>query len=374
MTWKAVADALASALGVDLTGYQHYVYLFPSVPACSWAGTAQMPGTNSFLNGTIAVDVIAHELGHNLGAHHASAANCVDGAGARVAFSTSCTFSEYGDPFDVMGMSDNQSDAFRKVGYGFLSAAQTQTVTTSGTYTVASSSVGGPGIRSLRVERAPGDFWYLNIRSTAGQFDDFFMANPAVTGLTVRRAGDYGPAVRTLLIDMNPNTPYFGDAPLGPNRTFTDTEAGISITLQSIALGVATVNVTLPTPPPPPPPGDVPAPSDTNPVPPPVVTPPPAPVVMPTASIAVRRVSRTKLSVRVITPVPSGSLTCAARAGASPWSFCSIRAGRVTVARVVPVTSTTVLVALKLNGKLVLSKRLRVPRVGATLRDTSVLR
>lgn len=375
-TWKAVADSLAEGLGEDLSGYQHYVYMFPEVPACGWAGTAQMPGTNLFLNGTTSVRVIAHELGHNLGAHHASGANCVNASGARVAFSTSCTFSEYGDPFDVMGYTDRQSAAFRKVGYGFLSAAETQTVTQSGTYSVSTSSIGGPGIRSLRVARAPGDYWYLDIRSTTGQYDDYFMLDPAVGGLTIRRAGDYGDAVRTLLIDTNPNTANFGDAPLGPGQTFTDAEAGITVTLQSVALGVATVNVAVPGPPPVPPTQVVPPPADggtTVTPPPPVVTPPPAPVVMPTATISVRRVSRTAMSVRLSTAAPSGARTCLARAGALSWRSCIISAGRITVTRTVPVTRTTVLVSLLLDGKLALSKRVRVPKAGATTRATAAL-
>ena len=79
-TWMVAANAAASTVGVDLAGYQHRIYLFPNVAACGWAGAADMPGSDSVINGTLSVRVIAHELGHNLGAHHASTISCLDGA------------------------------------------------------------------------------------------------------------------------------------------------------------------------------------------------------------------------------------------------------------------------------------------------------
>ncbi len=256
-TWMFAANAAATAAGVDLTGYQHRIYLFPYVAACGWAGAADMPGSDSFINGTLSVRVIAHELGHNIGAQHASTISCTDG-GVRVAFSASCTQSEYGDPFDVMGAALRHSAAFRKVEYGFLPAAAAATVARSGTYQLTSASVAGGGIQSLRVKRGnAGDYWYVELRSPAGAFDNFGAADPAVTGVGIRLAGDYGVGVRTRLVDTTPQTGTYADAPLQAGQRFTDPLSGISIAADSVALGIATVRVTLPgasdTPPPPPP-------------------------------------------------------------------------------------------------------------------------
>ena len=132
-SWKRDADAQATAAGVDLPGYQHHIYVFPKIAACPWSGTADMPGRDSFLNGTITVRMLAHEFGHNLGASHAGSLRCVDNAGAPVSFSANCTASEYGDPFDVMGTSARHTSAFRKVTAGFMPVAAIGTVTRTGT-------------------------------------------------------------------------------------------------------------------------------------------------------------------------------------------------------------------------------------------------
>ena len=61
-----------------------------------------MPGKYSWLNGSggMSLRVMAHELGHNVGTHHASSMSCTV-SGVRVSLATnssSCTSSEYGTP------------------------------------------------------------------------------------------------------------------------------------------------------------------------------------------------------------------------------------------------------------------------------------
>ena len=88
-TWAGAANTAASAAGVNLSSYDNVVYAFPTT-SCGWAGLANMPGRNSYLNGPSAMvlRVMAHELGHNFGTHHASQLNCTEG-GVRVALSAS---------------------------------------------------------------------------------------------------------------------------------------------------------------------------------------------------------------------------------------------------------------------------------------------
>lgn len=364
-TWMVAANAAATAAGVDLTGYQHRIYLFPHVPACGWAGAADMPGSDSFINGTLSVRVIAHELGHNIGAQHASTINCTDG-GVRVTFSGTCTQSEYGDPFDVMGAALRHSAAFRKAEYGFLTAAAAATVTQSGTYQIASASAAGGGIQSLRVKRGDaGDYWYMELRSPAGLFDNFAAADPAVTGVGIRLAGDYGIGVRTRLVDTTPQTGTYADAPLQAGQRFTDPLSGIAIAADSVALGAATVRVTLPgasdTPPP------TGGPSILAPAP-----PPPSRIV-----VTAKRVDRKRILLRVVLPAPAGADRCAARVTGLRWGACRITPGRtVAFARLVAVRPrvATLVAAVRFDAAAALVVRLAVPPIGRPVRVVQAIR
>ncbi len=365
-TWMFAANAAAAAAGVDLTGYQHRIYLFPQVAACAWAGAADMPGSDSFINGTLSARVIAHELGHNIGAQHASTISCTE-AGVRVTFSGTCTQSEYGDPFDVMGAALRHSAAFRKVEYGFLPTSAAATVTQSGTYRLTSASVAGGGIQSLRVKRGDaGDYWYVELRSPAGVFDNFGAADPAVTGVGIRLAGEYGIGVRTRLVDASPQTVTYADAPLQAGQRFADPLSGISIAADSVALGIATVRVTLSgaSDTPPPPAGDA---SIVVPDP-----PPPARIV-----VTAKRVDRKRILVRVALPAPDHADRCAARLTGLRWGACRIALGRtVAFARLVAVGPrvATIVAAVRFDAGVPLVVRLRVPPIGRPVRVVQAIR
>src|SRR5207245_2652583 len=74
-TWRTLADAAATAAGVNLGLYEHRLYVLPSTVACSWSGYAQVGcGSNcwAMVSTCDRGDVYAHELGHNLGMYHSS--------------------------------------------------------------------------------------------------------------------------------------------------------------------------------------------------------------------------------------------------------------------------------------------------------------
>ena len=111
--WADAAIAAAKAAGVDTEGYDHQVFFFPATDACAYLGLGQMPGRRTWVNGA-SVATFTHELGHNIGTPHASARACTDRDGNRVTLSDSCTDSEYGNPFDVMGAGFLHTHAYNK--------------------------------------------------------------------------------------------------------------------------------------------------------------------------------------------------------------------------------------------------------------------
>ena len=253
-SWAASANAAAAAAGVNLSSYQHVVYAFPYVMDCGWAGLAEMPGSHVWINGSFVLRTLGHELSHNLGVHHAASLSCINGA-VRVSLGTNCSYSEYGDPFDIMGSSSRHTSAWHKGQIGWLDPLSQQTVTASGTYTITPQEWNSGGVRSLRIRRgATSNYLYLEYRRPFGSaFDNFSVSDPVVNGVTIRQAPDYGVINLSYLIDANPATSSFLDAPLANGQTFTDSANSISVKTVAVSATGATVEVTIGGTPPPPP-------------------------------------------------------------------------------------------------------------------------
>ena len=366
--WMAGADAAAAADGVDLAPYQHRIYVFPRVAACAWSGAADMPGRDSFLNGTIAIRTLAHEFGHNLGAEHASSVRCVDAEGVATTFSASCVLSEYGDPFDVMGTSERHFSAFRKAEAGFIPTAGAATVTQSGTYRISSSSIASAGVSSLRVRRGTGlDFWYLELRSPFGVFENVAATDPSVTGVTIRLAGEYRTAMRTRLIDGNPQTPTLNDAPFQPGHQFYDPTSGTVVRVDAVAAGEAVVSVLVP---------------GTGPLPAPTIGTaaahsdgPPAVPATALATATLRRLSAHRGVLRIVVPMTSADHTCTVRVRSTTPISCRISATRATLVRSIAIGrgAAPVAVQVRVDGAVIISTKLRVPVAGHTTKLTKAL-
>jgi Gametolysin peptidase M11 len=245
------ADAAARSAGWDPSAYDHILYALPWIRSCDWGGLGDLPGRHSWINGTLHTNLVAHELGHNLGAHHANAYRCTDGDEA-VPLSSDCTSTEYRDPFDVMGVDSVLMSSWHRAQIGQLPAAEQVTVRQSQTLTLVSSDdVTSSGPRSLLVPRKEPDggvtSWIsLELRSSRPPFDVWTLGAPVTTGISARIVPDLTTIAQTQLLDAHPATSTSLDAALQPGESLRDGAHGITITAGAIGGGTATVTVTMP--------------------------------------------------------------------------------------------------------------------------------
>ena len=284
-TWHKAARDAATAAGVNLASYTNVMAIWPGQAVCGWAGIAYVPGTYSALNNTISWTTAAHELGHNLGAHHAQALSCTQG-GVRVPIGSSCTASEYGDPFDRMGGGQVHFNHYHRRQVGFLTSSDQLTVTAAGTYSIGVAShlnSGAPKI--VRLARGDGTYLYLEARQQFGLFESFSSTSNVTAGVTIRIGPDTA-RQQTKLVDATPTTTTFADAALVSGRSVTDPVSGWTITTTSAGTSGATVSLSRPgatptsTPVPTPAPTIAPTPAPTPP-PTPAPTTPPSPSATP---------------------------------------------------------------------------------------------
>lgn len=253
--WEGEADQRAADAGIDLSGYRHIVYVFPFKSSCAWGGIAEVNGSRANINGNTGPSTIAHELGHNLGLGHAGSWTCTSG-GVRVPISDTCTTNEYGDPFDTMGnLGYRHNNGWNLAKLGIIAPENVQTVATSGTYSLRSAL--GPTTEPtvLRIPRTRAannnsitSWYYLEVRETGGIFEN--VSDASTTGVSIRATRE-GLAAETLLLDANPATSSFGDAPLKVGQTFDG--GPVQIKTLSAGNGHASVEVQVDTEPPSPP-------------------------------------------------------------------------------------------------------------------------
>ena len=228
------AQNLAAAGGYDLGEYDRIAVIFSSLSKIrfskiTYGGLANVAANRLWFNGRFDFGVLAHELGHTYGLHHANLWRTTDqsviGRGSSVA---------YGDVFDVMGDNWSATSAFHfnqlfKTILGWIPEEAITTATESGTYRVYRFDTAAADLTSPLALRVPrmnrGNDYWIGYRKLFAQLQE------SACVLWGERFN-----AESNLLDMT--TPGYNprDGGLLPLQPFTDNSASIS--LENLGVGV----------------------------------------------------------------------------------------------------------------------------------------
>lgn len=216
--WEPKMKAAIAAAGYDIAQFNLVSYVHPSNQNCGWAGIAEVPGKYSWIAACKSQQVVVHELGHNLGFHHANTSTA-----------------EYADWSSPMGNGGRaiQFNAANRVAAGWLPAGTTvQDVTSGSSYSISPLEDTAPAASQvLRIAKPDtNEFYYLSLRQPIGL--DANLPSQYLSNISVHRSGG-ALKYKTHLM-----------ANLGVGQVFTDNANGIRITPQSITSTGAIVSVT----------------------------------------------------------------------------------------------------------------------------------
>ncbi|WP_053394641.1 Ig-like domain-containing protein [Vibrio nereis] len=227
--------------GIDLSNYSRLIYVFPKVASCGWTGKGTLGGTQSraWINGALTLNTIGHELGHNFGLHHAEKLDCGDDV-----IGDNCVSVTYGDTLDIMGAAGVKGHygAYNKELLGWISRSESEIVVadSDGSYQLApyeSTAVGT--LKSLKVRRGTDSvtgepsWYYIEYRQPIG-FDSFLEGKDGITNGVVFRVASEANTKGSQLLDMTPSSSWvdMDDAALPVGSSYTDPEAGVTITTE----------------------------------------------------------------------------------------------------------------------------------------------
>ena len=187
--WRFAVDDMVKEDGIDLSTYDHVMYLWES-GACMKVASAIIGGKTSYYylqfksnKPVFSEKVIAHELGHNFGLRHANSYMCKSGRLCftdQVYISEDCEEKEYQDWYDVMGsggtfgLSYNvpfHTNSYFKSELEWLEPERLKTVSENGVYTIEPLEIKTSGIQSLIIPilfQGIDTFYFIEFRQPIG--------------------------------------------------------------------------------------------------------------------------------------------------------------------------------------------------------------
>jgi len=254
---NGAAQAITNA-GGDVSSYDSLVAVAPTTYPCSQGGLAELvtPGhvmltfDASVVPQSVLVTDLAHELGHNMGLHHANALDCGPGT---IYAASGCTSIEYSDMYD--GMAGPQPkpvyyNSSLKEQLGWLAPTVAQT----GFYTLSPLPRQDANPRALKINVDTESF-YVEYRQRIS-YDDSFLWPLGYEGALIRLGlNDSFPFTGSNLLNMSPSTwgtqgtiQVASDPTLRPGNTYTDYAKRFSITTLSLNPTTMQVRILVPGP------------------------------------------------------------------------------------------------------------------------------
>ncbi len=218
--YRTIASQADAVSPVALQGYRHKLYVVPpkAISGCSWLAIGEVgqfgsPATRKSWSTRIDPIAFAHELGHNIGWHHA--ATDPDNDGTRNV--------EYGDTSDLMGYccSKRKINGVHMDQAGWFDRADLQEkvveVRTAGEYILAplgSDPTASTDPQILKIIPDEGWPYYLSYRQRTGK--DSAMSSTYSTGVNIHRgleSGSWSHLIKVLKSDFSDSALYqFHDA------------------------------------------------------------------------------------------------------------------------------------------------------------------
>lgn len=227
------ARAAAATAGFSVETYDRIGVVFSRLTALpgsriTYGGLGSIEGRNFWVNGAYSFSLLAHEIGHNYGLHHANLWRVTDGD----PISPAGTSDEYDDTFDIMGNGssiDHHFSHWNKSLLQWIPDSGVTTISTGGTYRVYRFdhvSANLSNALALKIVRnREQDYWIGLRRATTNASLDG--GAYVIWGYNNNREGD--------LLDLTAPVNTVASAALATGATFTDNVAGI--TLQPITQG-----------------------------------------------------------------------------------------------------------------------------------------
>lgn len=211
--WIIAARQAAISAGINVDSYNviaYFTFSIPctlnSIPTGTVGGNpahvdyritpgAFDPIPNSSL-GSPFLFTMAHELGHNLGLHHANALLC--GVQA-IDIIQNCSSREYEDGSDVMGTGGTFHFNFpHKAAMGWIPTNRIQTVAADGTYDIAPVETSTSSLQGLKISKADtAESYYISFRKAIGF--DTLLSSTYREGATIHSWNDR-PATKTHIL------------------------------------------------------------------------------------------------------------------------------------------------------------------------------